>query len=121
MFHAGVLLHDFGVSDKDIEFFMERMPDHSHAGTLGFKAPPGATFNQIPSEKNIGDMVVDGNSRPRSITSKAKPGEIEGRPVGQDAGEALAARSCATASRPIARPWKWPRKCRMNKDLRRAA
>ena len=36
-------------------------------------------------------MVVAGNSRPRSIISKAKPGEIEGRPVGPDAGEALAA------------------------------
>ena len=38
----GVLLHDFGVSDKDIEFWMERTPDRSHAGALYYvKAPPG--------------------------------------------------------------------------------
>jgi len=43
-----------------MEFWMERVPSHSHAGGVGFKAPPGVTINQIPIEKNIGTMMVSG-------------------------------------------------------------
>jgi len=75
----GVLLHDFGISDKDIEFWMERTPDHSHAGAVGFKAPPGVTINQIPSEKNIGDMVVAGELDGALYYIKAKPGDMTDR------------------------------------------
>jgi 4,5-dihydroxyphthalate decarboxylase len=56
----GVLEHEFGVSPKDIEFWMERTPDHSHGGATGFKPPPGVTVNQIPREKNIGAMMLSG-------------------------------------------------------------
>jgi 4,5-dihydroxyphthalate decarboxylase len=39
---------------------MERIPARSHAGAVGFKAPPGVTINQIPPEKSIGSMMVSG-------------------------------------------------------------
>jgi 4,5-dihydroxyphthalate decarboxylase len=56
----GVLQHEFGVEPKDMTFFMERVPEHSHAGATGFKAPEGVTINQIPLEKNIGTMMLSG-------------------------------------------------------------
>jgi 4,5-dihydroxyphthalate decarboxylase len=56
----GVLESEFGVAAKDMTFFMERMPPRSHAGAIGFKAPPGVTINQIPPDKSIGSMMVSG-------------------------------------------------------------
>src|SRR5262249_25251769 len=56
----GILQREFGVSPTEMEFWMERVPSHSHAGGVGFKAPPGVTINQIPIEKNIGSMMVSG-------------------------------------------------------------
>ena len=56
----GALENEFGVAPKDITFFMERLPESSHAGAVGFKPPPGVTINQIPREKSIGSMMVSG-------------------------------------------------------------
>ena len=56
----GVLQHDFGVEPKDMTFWMERTPDISHAAATGFTPPPGVTINQIPSEKDIGSMMISG-------------------------------------------------------------
>jgi 4,5-dihydroxyphthalate decarboxylase len=56
----GILQHEFGVSPTEMEFWMERVPSHSHAGGVGFKAPPGVTIHQIPIEKSIGSMMVSG-------------------------------------------------------------
>jgi 4,5-dihydroxyphthalate decarboxylase len=56
----GVLQHEFGVAPTEMEFFMERVPSHSHAAGVGFKAPPGVTINQIPIEKSIGGMMLSG-------------------------------------------------------------
>jgi 4,5-dihydroxyphthalate decarboxylase len=56
----GVLESEFGVAPKDMIFFMERVPTRSHAGAIGFKAPPGVTINQIPPEKSIGSMMLSG-------------------------------------------------------------
>ena len=56
----GILQHEFGVAPKDMEFWMERMPSHSHRGALGFTSPPGVTIHQIPPEKNIGTMMISG-------------------------------------------------------------
>jgi 4,5-dihydroxyphthalate decarboxylase len=56
----GVLEHEFGVTPRDMEFWMERVPSHSHRGAVGFDTPPGVTINQIPAEKNIGDMMLSG-------------------------------------------------------------
>src|SRR5438876_9229272 len=56
----GVLQHEFGVPATAMEFWMERVPTHSHAGAVSFKAPPGVTIHQIPAEKSIGSMMLAG-------------------------------------------------------------
>ena len=56
----GALQHEWGVADRDMEFFMERTPDKSHGGATGFKAPDGVTVHQIPADKNVGQMMLDG-------------------------------------------------------------
>jgi 4,5-dihydroxyphthalate decarboxylase len=56
----GALQHEFGVEPKDMEFWMERVPTHSHRGAVGFTAPAGVTIRQIPAEKNIGGMMLSG-------------------------------------------------------------
>jgi 4,5-dihydroxyphthalate decarboxylase len=56
----GILQHEFGVAPRDMEFWMERTPDISHAGATGFTTPPGVTIHQIPAEKNIGSMMLSG-------------------------------------------------------------
>ncbi len=54
----GVLQHEFGVEPKQMEFWMERNPEHSHGGATDFKAPPGVTIHQIPLGKDIGSMML---------------------------------------------------------------
>jgi len=56
----GVLQHEFGVEPKDMEFWMERNPEHSHGGATGFKSPPGVTIHQIPLGQDIGSMMLSG-------------------------------------------------------------
>jgi 4,5-dihydroxyphthalate decarboxylase len=56
----GVLQHEFGVPATAMEFWMERVPTHSHAGAVSFKPPPGVTIRQIPPEKSIGSMMASG-------------------------------------------------------------
>ena len=56
----GILQHEFGVTPKDMQFWMERMPSHSHRRATGFTSPPGVTIHQIPPEKNIGTMMLSG-------------------------------------------------------------
>jgi 4,5-dihydroxyphthalate decarboxylase len=56
----GVLQHEFGVAAQDMEFWMERTPDRSHGGATGFKPPPGVTIHQIPADKSIGSMMLNG-------------------------------------------------------------
>ncbi|HEX9464415.1 MAG TPA: ABC transporter substrate-binding protein [Alphaproteobacteria bacterium] len=56
----GALEHEFGVAPKDMEFWMERTPEHSHGGATGFKPPPGVVVHQIPPEKSIASMMVAG-------------------------------------------------------------
>jgi len=60
-----VLQHEFGVKPGDIEHWMERLPEQSHAGgTVGgataLTPPPGVTIKQIPLEKSIGSMIAAG-------------------------------------------------------------
>ncbi len=56
----GVLQNEFGVAPGGMEFWMERTPDISHGAATGFTPPPGVTIHQIPSEKNIGSMMLSG-------------------------------------------------------------
>lgn len=59
------LQHDFGVHQSEMEHWMERLPEQSHGGatsggTTALQAPPGVTIKQIPIEKSLGSMIVDG-------------------------------------------------------------
>ena len=56
----GALEHEFGVRPSDMEWWMERVPSHSHRAAVGFDAPPGVTIRQVPSEKNLGTMMLAG-------------------------------------------------------------
>ena len=56
----GALEHEFGVRARDMEWWMERVPSHSHRGAVGFEAPSGVTIRQVPAEKNLGGMIVAG-------------------------------------------------------------
>src|SRR5580693_6066350 len=60
LWSRGILQHEFSVRPQDMEFWMERVPERSHAGAVGFKAPPGVTIHQIPPEKSIGSMLAAG-------------------------------------------------------------
>jgi 4,5-dihydroxyphthalate decarboxylase len=73
----GVLESEFGVAPKDMTFFMERMPARSHAGAIGFKAPPGVTINQIPPEKSIASMMLSGELDACMAYFGANPGLID--------------------------------------------
>jgi 4,5-dihydroxyphthalate decarboxylase len=56
----GALQHEFGVAPEDMHWHMERTPETSHGGATGFQPPPGVDFQYIPSNRNIGQMIVDG-------------------------------------------------------------
>ena len=60
LWSRGILKHEFGVDQTEMEFWMERTPEHSHGGATGFTPPQGVTVHQIPEEKNIGGMMLSG-------------------------------------------------------------
>jgi 4,5-dihydroxyphthalate decarboxylase len=60
LWSRGVLEHEFGVAPSDMEFWMERLPSHSHAGAVGFQPPAGISIHQIPPEKSISSMLLTG-------------------------------------------------------------
>jgi len=54
----GVLESEFGIATQDMTYFMERLPNRSHAGAIGFTLP--SWVNRIPPDKSIGSMLVSG-------------------------------------------------------------
>jgi 4,5-dihydroxyphthalate decarboxylase len=60
LWSRGILQHEHGVRPQDMEFWMERVPERSHAHATGFRPPAGVTIHQIPQEKNIGSMLLAG-------------------------------------------------------------
>jgi 4,5-dihydroxyphthalate decarboxylase len=56
----GALQDEWGVSPRDLHWFMERNPAESHGHATGFAAPPGVEIEQIPYGKSIGSMMVSG-------------------------------------------------------------
>ncbi|HLH78455.1 MAG TPA: ABC transporter substrate-binding protein [Candidatus Binataceae bacterium] len=56
----GVLQHEFGVEPREMQFWMERTPEHSHGGATGFTPPPGVVVHQIPADEDIGTMLLAG-------------------------------------------------------------
>jgi 4,5-dihydroxyphthalate decarboxylase len=54
----GILEHDFGVSQYNVHWFMERSEELSHGGATGFKPPPGLSFNRIPPDKSLASTLT---------------------------------------------------------------
>ena len=54
----GILEHDFGVSQRDIHWFMERTPSQSHGDATGFSPPEGIAFDRVPPEESLASMLV---------------------------------------------------------------
>src|SRR5262247_755844 len=56
----GALQHEFDVSPLDIDWYMERTEEMSHASATGFQPPKGLRFQRIPETENIGSMLLAG-------------------------------------------------------------
>jgi 4,5-dihydroxyphthalate decarboxylase len=56
----GALEHEWGVTSRDCEWFMERTPELSHGGATGFRPPQGVTLHQIPPDKSVASMMLSG-------------------------------------------------------------
>ena len=56
----GALQHEFGVTPFDIDWYMERTEELSHASATGFEPPKDLKFHRIPESENIGTMLLDG-------------------------------------------------------------
>ncbi len=54
----GILEHDFGVSQYQVHWYMERSEDMSHGGATGFKPPPGISFSRIAGNKSLASTIV---------------------------------------------------------------
>lgn len=55
----GILEHDFGVSQYDIHWYMERSEEMSHGGATGFKPPERISFNRIAPNKSLASTLLD--------------------------------------------------------------
>jgi 4,5-dihydroxyphthalate decarboxylase len=55
----GILEHDFGVSQYDIHWYMERSEEMSHGSVTGFKPPPGISFSRIPQNKSLASTLLE--------------------------------------------------------------
>src|SRR5258706_6643015 len=55
----GVLEHDFGVSQYQVHWYMERTEELSHGGATGFAPPEGISFSRIPPDKSLATMLVN--------------------------------------------------------------
>jgi 4,5-dihydroxyphthalate decarboxylase len=55
----GILEHDFGVSQYDVHWYMERSEEMSHGGATGFRPPPGISFNRIAPNKSLASTLLD--------------------------------------------------------------
>lgn len=55
----GILEHDFGVSQYDLEWWMERTEELSHGGATHFEPPPGIKFHRIPKDTTVRQMLLD--------------------------------------------------------------
>ena len=60
LWSRGILQHEWGVHARDIDWHMERTPEISHGGAMGFKPPDGVKITQIPLSSNIGEMLLKG-------------------------------------------------------------
>jgi 4,5-dihydroxyphthalate decarboxylase len=72
LWQRGILEHDFGVSQYNVHWYMERTEELSHGGATGFKPPEGISFQRIPPEKSMASMLVGGELDAAAINSPWK-------------------------------------------------
>lgn len=60
LWSRAALQHEFGVAPQDVVWYMERPAARSHGGATGFQPPPGVELHYIPTDTNIGEMLVAG-------------------------------------------------------------
>ncbi|HSV46631.1 MAG TPA: PhnD/SsuA/transferrin family substrate-binding protein [Ramlibacter sp.] len=56
----GVLQHEFGVHARDMEWYMERGADRSHASATGGAPPPGVQLHTIAADSSISEQLANG-------------------------------------------------------------
>jgi 4,5-dihydroxyphthalate decarboxylase len=56
----GYLQHEYNVHPRDMEHWMERNEDHSHAAATGFEPPKDVKLSYIPNDTNMGEMLLQG-------------------------------------------------------------
>lgn len=54
----GILERDFGVSQYDVHWYMERTPDRSHGAATGFVPPDGIKLDFVPPDKSLATMLA---------------------------------------------------------------
>lgn len=54
-----VLEHDFGVSQYDVDWYMERGVERSHGGATGFTPPAGIAFHRISPDQSLASMLLN--------------------------------------------------------------
>jgi 4,5-dihydroxyphthalate decarboxylase len=60
LWSRGILMDQFGVDPREISWVMERPPQQSHGGTMGFQPPPGVKMEYMSPDTNIGELMVAG-------------------------------------------------------------
>jgi 4,5-dihydroxyphthalate decarboxylase len=60
LWSRGALQHEFGVSPMDLDWYMERTADWSHAAATGFTPPSGLRLQHMRSDKSITGMMIAG-------------------------------------------------------------
>jgi len=56
----GTLEHDFGVSQYDVDWYMERSEALSHGGATGFRPREGISFQRVPAGETLVSMLAAG-------------------------------------------------------------
>ena len=60
LWSRGFFHHEYDVKSQDVEWWMERTPEYSHAGAVGFKPPEGVVLKFIPESSSMGEMMMKG-------------------------------------------------------------
>jgi 4,5-dihydroxyphthalate decarboxylase len=70
-----ILEHDFGVSQFDVEWWMERTEEFSHGGATHFQPMEGIKFQRIPVEKSLATMLANHELDVAPVTPGSGPRE----------------------------------------------
>jgi 4,5-dihydroxyphthalate decarboxylase len=73
LWNRGTLEHDFGVSQYDLHWYMERTEELSHGGATGFTPPDGISFQRVPPDKSLASMLVNHEIDVAAVTRAFRP------------------------------------------------